>query len=89
MDRLRLAKDIASRDHVEFQERVTDKYRQNAWEREEKINNKIKEDHEEHFKNVPLMLRGKGAEELVADNETGALNKTSATGVGLDNKYLN
>jgi len=54
MERLELAREIAGREEQEFQERLEHKYKMNAWQREEDINAKMKKDHEEIMKNVPL-----------------------------------
>lgn len=90
MQRLDLAKEMIAREDQEFQERVTEKYRQNALERENQINEKMKKDHEEMMKNVPLLVRGNSFDEgKGTSNNQGALNKTAATGIGLENKYLN
>ena len=50
----------------------------------------MKKDHEEMMKNVPLLVRGNSFDEgKGTSNNQGALNKTAATGIGLENKYLN
>jgi hypothetical protein len=90
MERLTLAKEMAAREDKEFQERVTEKYRQNALEREKLINDNLKKNHEEVMKNVPLINRGNSFDDgKTVVGEPGALNKTLASGVGLDNQYLN
>ena len=92
MERLELAREIADREEQEFQERLELKYKMNAWQREEEINEKMKKDHEELMKNVPLFQRGNSfdAKEGAtgSQNAPGALNKTLASGIGLDNPYL-
>lgn len=53
----------------------------------------MKKEHEEVMKNVPLFLRGNSfteAKDGVTGSQTakGGLNKTLASGIGLDNPYL-